>query len=491
MTKLNEISPQFTKHLFKHWATSNFSEEEMDTLYPLVSRNTNIDQRRLEVRDFLYQLVVKKLPISQQDNDDHIILTETLKKKLAQKDESEEFLLIYCRYLGIQQHQIQELADISRLSPRTVRRYIQKGFQKISVALKLELNRTSSERKIAGYTPLMSADRVVGIAPLLQRVRSWFAEENPPRAISIQGLGGIGKTILAQHIFEESYQAKRHDEYVWVSARQESISFDANIHPSENFVSNLDDIVARLAQNLGQSHLAGLPTQEKINGLQKLSQKRKLLIVIDNLETTQDVENIIPALLQITSNALIIFTSRESLSSYPSVRILRVPELSFEDSYELTTNEISRLDLPLTVDKETIRGLYELTGGVPLALKLATAQFARIPASEIIKQLRKGEKNAYSMYTYIYRQAWSLLGDTGKMLLLSMLFVSPDGEDREWICEQSNLSTEFFNAGVNELKRLSLLELSGSVEKPRYRIHRLTTTFLHTDILKNWEDIPQ
>ena len=187
---------------------------------------------------------------------------------------------------------------------------------------------------------------------------------------------------------------------------------------------------------------------------------------------------------------MIVFTSRKSLSSYPSVRILRVPELSFEDSYALVMNEISRLDLPLSADKETIRELYNLTGGVPLALKLATAQFARIPVTEIIRQLRLGEKNAYSMYTYIYRQAWSLLSDTGKMLLLSMLLVSPDGEDREWICNQSNLSSEVFDAGVNELKQLSLLEFSGSIESPRYSIHRLTTTFLHTDILNTWEDMP-
>jgi len=148
--------------------------------------------------------------------------------------------------------------------------------------------------------------------------------------------------------------------------------------------------------------------------------------------------------------------------------------------------EIKRRGLTLSLSDEIISTLYQVIGGIPLVLKLATAQFGFVPAKIIIRQLRLGEDNAQDMYNYIYRQAWDFLDDIGKRLLIAMLIVSPDGEDRQWICEMNNLSNEEFNQGLEQLKRLSLIEFSGTIEEPLYRIHRLTTTFLHTDILRGW-----
>ena len=69
-----------------------------------------------------------------------------------------------------------------------------------------------------------------------------------------------------------------------------------------------------------------------------------------------------------------------------------------------------------------------------------------------------------------------------------MLNISPDGEDQEWICDIGNLQKDDFRKGLEKLKELSLIEFSGTIERPLYRIHRLTTTFLQTDILEGWED---
>ena len=47
-------------------------------------------------------------------------------------------------------------------------------------------------------------------------------------------------------------------------------------------------------------------------------------------------------------------------------------------------------------------------------------------------------------------------------------------------------SKQDFNAGSKQLKGLSLIEFSGSINAPLHRIHRLTATFLQTDILNLW-----
>ena len=69
-----------------------------------------------------------------------------------------------------------------------------------------------------------------------------------------------------------------------------------------------------------------------------------------------------------------------------------------------------------------------------------------------------------------------------------MLNISADGDDCEWICDINDLSASEFKDGLAQLKALSLIEISGSIERPLYRIHRLTTTFLESDILRGWEN---
>ncbi len=289
-------------------------------------------------------------------------------------------------------------------------------------------------------------------------------------------------------MLEAQYKKANFEGYAWVNAIQKELSLSGEIAPLDNFASTLDDVVSRLTNQLGQSHLAGLSTESKLNGLKKLTAKKSFLIIIDNLETLEDANNLVPELLKIRGKSKLVFTSRKSLSQYPDLRVFPMPELSLQDSFTLVDGEIKRRGLSLSLSDSIISALYDVTGGIPLVLKLAAAQFGFVPAKDIISQLRLGEEKSQNMYYYIYRQAWMLLNEQGKKLLLSMLLVSPDGEDREWICDMGELSIAEFNEGLTQLKRLSLIEFSGSVEIPRYRIHRLTISFLRTDILKGWEE---
>lgn len=45
---------------------------------------------------------------------------------------------------------------------------------------------------------------------------------------------------------------------------------------------------------------------------------------------------------------------------------------------------------------------------------------------------------------------------------------------------------EFYRA-VAELDQVSLLEISGTTTDPHYRLHRLTVTFLQTELLNFWD----
>lgn len=494
MNSPGKITVRLVENLLKNWRSGQFEEESLSALAPLLLTAPTADGKRLLLREVVYTTVSEKLPATFSDFDKKTKKEReaTLKGFLQEKRQNEETLIyLYCRYMSVKQYQVQELARLANISPRTLRRYLLNSFAELQRALQEKLLEKKTEQRkhhIKSYFPTHAPDQIFGITPILADVEKQLAAPANVHALSIEGIGGVGKTVLAQHILKTAYEKQLFDDYAWVSAKQQEITLAGEIMEVEVSASTLDDIVSRLAQQLGQTHLAGYPTDEKLTQLQHLSHEKKLLVVIDNLETVADVRGVVPALLKLSAHSTIIFTSRKSLSLYPAVHVIKVPELSFEHSLKLIKNELRRRGMDLSVEEETIRRIYEITGGIPLALKLAAAQLGRVAVSEIVRQLRMGKEQAKNVYLYIYHQAWQLLSDAGKELLLSMLLVSPSGEDRAWICEISGISEKKFNRGIAALQDLSLIELSDSIERPRYRIHRLTTSFLQTNILQGWEE---
>jgi hypothetical protein len=125
-------------------------------------------------------------------------------------------------------------------------------------------------------------------------------------------------------------------------------------------------------------------------------------------------------------------------------------------------------------------------GGVPLALKLVTSQLQRLSLSRILEGLRKAHKRE-DMYTYIYRHTWQeLLDESARLLLLSLKYIPPDGEDEAWLYGNSLMPQADFDLALKQLLDCALLEITGPLDAPRYHLHRLTTTFLQTDILPGW-----
>ena len=492
---VEEITAHFIERLLKSWHTAEFSPEDLLTINLWDSAILPAQEQRLLLRDLLYSQVLEELPpnfIRAIEKEQ----TETLLNPVTavfQDDTRNEqcFSLIYCRYLSLKKYTVGDLANHVGISVRTLRRYLVSGFEMLTLKMQNEQQNSVQTRQTGmpeAHLPLFNLEQVVGVDAFIGQLAEWLSKEVQPHAISIEGIGGIGKTILAKHLLKRLHEQNQFDGFAWISARQKDILLSGKLLPLEDFASTLDDIAARLANQLGQTHLSGFPTQKKLEELRAFANKKRLLIIVDNLETVEDIDNIVPELLKLTGFSKILFTSRQSVSQYPAVRTFPVPELSLENSRQLVLDEMQRNGLALSISDKSIADLYQVCGGLPLALKLIAAQFGYFPVEEIVGHLLKGENNTQAMYTHIYYQAWQFLDDIAKRFLLSMLMVSPDGEEREWICETGELSAEEFNQGLEQLKRLSLIEFSGTIEMPLYRIHRLTNTFLHTNILQNWEE---
>jgi hypothetical protein len=93
------------------------------------------------------------------------------------------------------------------------------------------------------------------------------------------------------------------------------------------------------------------------------------------------------------------------------------------------------------------------------------------------------------LYTYIYWQSWQALSDIARQALLALPVASPRGSTLDHLAVVSGLELTELGQALEELTGFSLVEVGGDLEHRRYSIHRLTETFLLTEITQ-WPPSP-
>ncbi len=406
----------------------------------------------------------------------------------------EAWSAVYYRFFAPQPHSVEDFSQMANVDERQLRRRVEQGLSWLAEELRraeLQARLAARRQQIQRHLPPAEYGQLFGVARLLEQVETWLSSPDGPRFVSIEGLGGIGKTALARALVHRLVEQADLEDIIWISARQELFSPQDGPHSEENPAHSLDDLVMRLAEHLGQDHLYGLPTAAKLEGMKSLLAQHAYLVVLDNLETLEDADSVAPAFRPLAGATRFLITSRHSLSHFDYVQSLAVPELSLVDSRALLEQVLDRRGSRALLTEKALADIYQTVGGLPLALKLLAAQLGRLPVAKLLQGFETAQRPlAGSLYGFIYRHTWALLADPARQLLLAMLDISPEGEDLEWLQMMSDLPGEAFEAALEQLIDYSLLETSGGVEDPIYRLHRITITFLHTEVLQDWGETP-
>lgn len=330
---------------------------------------------------------------------------------------------------------------------------------------------------------------LVGVADHLEHLLACLSEQQPPWVIAIEGLGGIGKTALADALLRQLILRGLYDEVGWVSARQNRLNLGGAINMVAQPALTSSALVEALARQLLPA-VANAASQQPADLLVKLRARLKRtphLIVIDNLETLVDLESLLPTLQDLANPSKFLLTSRHGLYTSPNIYHFKIPELSETHALQLIRQEAALSNLPVlaaAADQE-LRPIYATVGGNPLALRLVVGQSHIYTVASILQHLQAAHgETAENLYTYIYRYAWDHLDPISQDVLLVMPLVNPQGDDIEVIAAVGGLEMGVVRSALNRLVTLNLVDAHGGINDRRYSIHGLTRTFLHEQVLQ-------
>ncbi len=453
-------------------------------------------EKAMGLADLLYEMIEKKYLQFRKAEKLSACLPKTrddLNAKIQQdfslgNAELEAWSALYYRYLAAIPTTAEDLAAAAGVVSQQFRRRINTALAFVVDDLR-RLERQAQEEKtyLNPNLPMPDYSHLIAVQAYIDKLNAALNQAEGAFMVSLEGLGGIGKTALARAFVGLPATTNYWKRIVWVSARQEYISQQGTIQPISGNAATLEDVTARLADQLGISHLASKSMPERLEGLQAALNMEPTLVVVDNLESVAEHQLLIPALAKLGGKSRFLITTRQTLREFPYVFCMPLGELNAQDAFDLVSSETDRLGKPGLVDQETFAQLYELVGGIPLAIKLVAAQVMIRPLDQILSGFRQAKTGMENLYRYLYWEAWQILSENARQLLLSFLASDPEGEDLEFVQLMSGLVDQFYPA-LQEIHRFSLLEISGDVFNPRYRLHRLTVTFLQTDILKVWGD---
>lgn len=334
---------------------------------------------------------------------------------------------------------------------------------------------------------LLPEQRLFGIKQDQQQLRSVLEQVGPPWLVALDGIGGIGKTSLAGALVRELMPTGRFHALAWVSAKQEEFLPFSATKSTHRLALDTATLTDALLAQLGDSLLMTRSPAEKQASLAALLKQQPYLVVIDNLETVADYETLLPTLYRWANPTKFLITSRHALLAYDDVYCFSLRELGRADALDLLNYEARiRGATALTrASPAQLSSIYDVTGGNPLALKLVVGQTRVLPLAQVLENLRQAQgKTVEDLYSYIYWQAWNALHEAGRKVLLVMPLAQ--GGTLAQVAALSELDPADLAQALEHLAMLSLLEITDDLEQPRYRIHRLTESFLLNEVVK-WQ----
>jgi hypothetical protein len=329
------------------------------------------------------------------------------------------------------------------------------------------------------HLPPPTYTTLFGVDEPLARLLDWLNDLDGHWLISLEGMGGLGKTALAREAASHLAETDRFADIVWLAIKPESYPLDGRqplVHPALTCDRVLDDI----ARQLDGIDLDALSVAAKLDRVRAMLQAHPYLVVVDNLEAVSDCGDVLDLLWELVDPSKFLLTGRHRVEQEArALSIVTIHELAESESLAFMRHEGRLRGLPELTEAsdDSLRSILSVTGGNPLAIKLVIGQAVSLPLSHVLAALQAAQAGADALYEYLYCASWDLLSAPARDLLLQVARLPDCGGTWEELSGNAGLSQEDLASAVEELTSHSLLEAAGLEEKT-YTIHPLTHHFV-------------
>ena len=335
--------------------------------------------------------------------------------------------------------------------------------------------------------PNRDCSKLVGREREINQLLDLFSWNNPTARISVQGLGGTGKTALILDVvyrylqsspkkllWEDSRESLSHFEFIIFISGKSQYFTDCGILPRWRREKNLIDILQTITHVIGTGEIVTENLEEACQQIWQNLSNKKTLLIIDNFETIEDRRKVLSFLYELPSTVKAAIASRTKTP----FRTVRLAALTQTETLILIQEQANQNGVTLNLDKSL--ELYHITGGIPAAIIYAVRLLGAGYSLQAITSQLRNHRGDYCRF-YFGDSMQHLKGKPAYQILMALaIFAKPP--TKEAICAVASASED--GAAINGLAQLQQLSLI-VYKQGRYIIGTLTREYALSEMAAN------
>lgn len=285
--------------------------------------------------------------------------------------------------------------------------------------------------------------------------------------VTITGIGGIGKTALANHTIRTIIPKMAFWHIIWTKA------------------SDMDQLIEKIIMYF---QIEFSTEENRLSRIVQVLKETSTLVIIDGVDTLSKMTDLIQDLVPYANPTKFVITSRIQPSRHiADIVNVKLEELSISSTLMLIEDYVktTAIDIHLSVLRNALDDIYKIIGGNPLALRLFVGLLEVFSLPILLADFEKADiKSIEDLYATIFIKSWESLTENSQRLLRAMIVTDLEtGAETKQLTENSKLSEKELLNAIHQLITRSLLEKRRITSQVRYGIHRLTKSFLETELV--------
>jgi hypothetical protein len=306
----------------------------------------------------------------------------------------------------------------------------------------------------------MEHRRLIGREEEMKQLQDFLLPRYGAHLITVDGIGGVGKTALTLDVAYQSLRAstgeivKPHiptfEAIIFVSAKQQYLTPHGPLQRTQVH-RTLRQIFQEVTLTFGRHDIQATPQQEQTDLVYEALRRQRTLLIVDNLETMEDKQEILSFLYQLPPTVKVVVTTRERAMFAP----IRLEQLAEEAARELIEQQAEEKQVKL--DKGEIQRLYQRIGGIPAALVYAVGQRAAGYTLEtVLNRVLRAEGD---VARFCFQGSVEPLRGKPAHAMLMAFALFPQMPSRSAVSYVAGLESDLIAAeeALSQLQRLSLI----------------------------------